>query len=148
MNSRRRTRTEDYLAAIEQVCANADHGRASTGEIARLTGVSKGTASNMLKELADDGLVNHVLYDGAVLTQAGRERVAVIQRRLRLIELLLNRLFGIQGSDVIHEAWLVEPGVSDKLIQLIDDYLNRPSTDICGRSIPDHNDRSSDESDR
>lgn len=136
MSLRRRTRIEDYLAAIEQVCFDAGEERAATGEIARLTGVSKGTASNMLKELADDGLVDHVPYDGARLTRAGLERVAVVQRRLRLIELLLSRLFEIKGSDVVHEAWLVEPGVSGNLLQLIDDFLGHPSTDIRGRSIP------------
>lgn len=137
MSLRRRTRIEDYLAAIEQVCFDAGEERAATGEIARLTGVSKGTASNMLRELADNGLLDHVPYEGVRLTHAARERVAVVQRRLRLIELLLSRLFEIQDSDAAHEAWLVEPGVSGNLLQLIDDYLGHPSTDIRGRSIPE-----------
>ncbi len=137
MNPRRRTRIEDYLAAIEQVSLSAGQVRASTGEIARLTGVSKGTASAMLKELAASGLVDHRPYEGVLLTHAGRERVAVVQRRLCLIELLLNRLFGIHDSDVIHEAWLIEPGVSGNLLRLIDDFLDHPSKDIRGRSIPE-----------
>jgi len=137
MNVRRRTRIEDYLAAIEQARSESGEAQASTGEVARLTGVSKGTASNMLRELADGGLVDHVPYAGAMLTSAGRMRVAVVQRRLCLIELLLNRLFGIHGSDVIHEAWLIEPGVSENLTQLIYDFLDHPSADIRGRSIPE-----------
>ncbi len=132
----RRTRTEDYLAAIEQVCRESGKDRAPTGAIARLTGVTKGTASSVLRELAADDLVDLVRYEGAALTQSGLRRVAAIQRRLRLIELFLNVSLGLDGADARDEAWLLEPCVSVRLATLIEQRLDYPDIDFFGRPIP------------
>lgn len=132
----RRTRTDDYLAAIEQVCRESGKDRAPTGAIAELTGVAKSTASSVLRELAAQGLVDLVRYAGATLTPAGLRRVATIQKRLRLIELFLNQSLGVEGADATDEAWLLEPSVSVRLATLIEQRLDHPDIDLFGRPIP------------
>ena len=136
MTRPRRTRTEDYLTAIEQVRRESGKDRASTGAIARLTGVATGTASSVLRELAAEGLVDLVRYEGATLTPAGLRRVATIQRRLRLIELFLNQSLGVEVADAADEAWLLEPCVSVRLATLIEQRLDHPGIDLFGRPIP------------
>lgn len=52
MTKNRRTRREDYLSVVDNICEESDQERAGTGAIAQRVGVSKGTVSSVLKELA------------------------------------------------------------------------------------------------
>lgn len=130
MTEHRRTRTEDYLAAVVSSCQKTGQDRASTGDVASLTGVAKGTASSVLKELADEGLVDLVPYDGVSLTESGQQRLATSLRRLRLIEIFLARTLQLSGDDLATEAWLLEPAVSTNLICRIEDAFDSPSPDM------------------
>ncbi len=127
MTQHRRTRTEDYLAAIASSCEKSGQDRATTGDVASLTGVAKGTASSVLKELAEHGLVDLVPYDGVSLTEPGRQRLASSLGRLRLIEAFLARTLNLSGDDLANEAWLLEPAVSANLMRRIRDAVDSPS---------------------
>lgn len=136
MKQQRRTRTEDYLAAIESVCTTTGQDRAATGAIARVIGVTTGTASIVLKGLAEDGLIDLVPYAGASLTRAGRDRARRLMRRYQLLELLLNRVLGFDAADAANEARTLEPTASDTLVERIDSHLGRPTADQHGHAIP------------
>ncbi len=131
----RRTRVEDYLIAIEQICGQG-HDLAGTGSIALELGISNGTCSSMLKELAAQGLIDHSPYKGVKTTDRGRVRGQYILRRTRLIELFLLSVLNVNRKMAENEAWCLEPAASDQLIERIDAFLNQPMIDSLGQPIP------------
>ncbi len=136
MKEQRRTRTEDYLAAIETVCTSTGQERAATGAIAREIGVTTGTASIVLKGLSEDGLIDLIPYAGSALTNEGRVRARRLMRRHQLLELLLVRVLGFDAADAASEARTIEPTASDTLVEHIDSHLGRPTADQHGHAIP------------
>ncbi len=136
MKQQRRTRTEDYLAAIESVCTTTGQERASTGAVAREIGVATGTASAVMKGLAEDGLIDLIPYVGAALTREGRERARRLLWRYQLLELLLSQVLGFDSAAATSEARTLERAASVTLIERIDRHLGRPAADQHGHAIP------------
>src|SRR3954471_5230995 len=106
------------------------------GQLASGLGVTPGTATTMVKALAESGLVNYEPYAGVTLTRAGRRLAALVLRRHRLVELFLVQVMGLSWDEVHDEAELLEHVVSDRLIDRMDEMLDRPETDPHGDPIP------------
>jgi DtxR family Mn-dependent transcriptional regulator len=130
---------ENYLKAIFQaqsaLAAPAD--LVPMGQLAAALGVVPGTATTMVKALAESGLVRYEPYAGVRLTSAGQKLAALVLRRHRLIELFLVKVMGMSWTEVHDEAENLEHAVSDRLIDRIDEMLGRPETDPHGDPIPD-----------
>jgi DtxR family Mn-dependent transcriptional regulator len=130
---------ENYLKAIFQaqsaLAAPAD--LVPMGQLAAALGVVPGTATTMVKALAESGLVRYEPYVGVRLTSAGQKLAALVLRRHRLIELFLVKVMGMSWTEVHDEAENLEHAVSDRLIDRIDEMLGRPETDPHGDPIPD-----------
>ncbi|PYR79813.1 MAG: hypothetical protein DMF87_10310 [Acidobacteria bacterium] len=107
------------------------------GQLASAVGVTPGTATTMVKTLAESGLVNYEPYAGVALTRAGRRLAALVLRRHRLVELFLVQVMGLRWDEVHDEAELLEHVVSDRLIDRMDEMLGRPEVDPHGDPIPD-----------
>jgi DtxR family Mn-dependent transcriptional regulator len=106
------------------------------GQLASALGVVPGTATTMVKTLAESGLVKYEPYMGVRLTPAGEKLASLVIRRHRLIELFLVRVLGMSWADVHEEAEQLEHAVSERLIDRIDDMLGRPAVDPHGDPIP------------
>jgi DtxR family Mn-dependent transcriptional regulator len=106
------------------------------GELAASVGVTPGTATTMVKTLAESGLVNYEPYTGVTLTRAGRRLAALVLRRHRLVELFLVEVMRLPWDEVHDEAELLEHVVSDRLIDRMDEMLGRPEVDPHGDPIP------------
>ena len=130
---------ENYLKAIYQAqAAQAERdGLVSMGQLASALGVVPGTATTMVKALAESGLVEYEPYVGVRLTPAGEKLAARVLRRHRLVELFLVRVMGMSWAEVHDEAEQLEHAVSDRLIERIDEMLDRPTADPHGDPIPD-----------
>src|SRR5688572_2989497 len=130
---------ENYLKAILQHenALGADK-LVPMGQIANSLSVAPGTATTMVKTLADSGLVVYEPYSGVRLTPAGAKLAAMVLRRHRLVELFLVRVMGMSWAEVHDEAEQLEHAVSDRLIDRIDEMLGRPAVDPHGDPIPDH----------
>ncbi len=131
---------EDYLKAIymAQSAKSDDVKRLlPMGKLADLLGVVPGTTTSMVKGLADSGLVAYEPYSGVRLTAAGQKLAALVLRRHRLMELFLVQVLGMSWAEVHDEAERLEHAASDRVIDLIDEMLGRPSTDPHGDPIPD-----------
>jgi DtxR family Mn-dependent transcriptional regulator len=129
---------ENYLKAIYQAqAAVAPDALVSMGNVATALGVVPGTATTMVKTLAESGLARYEPYAGVRLTAAGEKLAALVLRRHRLIELFLVQVMGMSWTDVHEEAEHLEHAVSDRLIERIDEMLGRPSVDPHGDPIPD-----------
>ena len=129
---------ENYLKAIFQ--AQTGRGRGDLvpmGQLAAALGVVPGTATTMVKTLAESGLVKYEPYAGVRLTAAGEKLAAMVLRRHRLIELFLVKVMGMSWTEVHDEAEHLEHAVSDRLIDRIDEMLGRPAVDPHGDPIPD-----------
>jgi DtxR family transcriptional regulator, Mn-dependent transcriptional regulator len=133
---------ENYLKAIHQAQSRIDGERERAlvpmGQLSSALGVAPGTATTMVKTLADSGLVVYEPYSGVRLTPAGAKLAAMVLRRHRLVELFLVRVMGMSWAEVHDEAEQLEHAVSDRLIDRIDEMLGRPAVDPHGDPIPDH----------
>jgi len=128
---------ENYLKAIYKGQLQlADDGLVSMGHIAEALGVTPGTATAMIKALAESGLARYEPYNGVRLSAAGEALAGRVLRRHRLVELFLVQVMGMSWAEVHEEAEQLEHAVSDRLIELIDTMLGRPTTDPHGDPIP------------
>ena len=136
---------ENYLKTMHLTeAANRAHAHAPSGEralvpmgqLASALGVVPGTATTMVKALAESGLVHYEPYMGVRLTEGGEKLASLVLRRHRLIELFLVQVMGMSWAEVHDEAERLEHAVSERLIDLIDEMLGRPETDPHGDPIP------------
>ena len=128
---------ENYLKTIYLAhAASPSEALVPMGQIAASLGVVPGTATTMVKALAESGLVHYEPYMGVRLTDAGERLASRVLRRHRLIELFLVRVLGMSWAEVHDEAERLEHAVSDPLIDRIDEMLGRPSVDPHGDPIP------------
>ncbi len=130
---------ENYLKAIFQAQLHLERRSdlVPMGQLAAALGVVPGTATTMVKTLADSGLVRYEPYVGVRLTGSGEKLAALVVRRHRLIELFLVQVMGMSWTEVHEEAELLEHAVSDRLIERIDEMLGHPESDPHGDPIPD-----------
>jgi DtxR family Mn-dependent transcriptional regulator len=130
---------ENYLKAIyqAQTALSGPDALVPMGHLSSALGVVPGTATTMVKALAESGLVRYEPYSGVRLTKAGEKLAALVLRRHRLVELFLVKVMGMSWTEVHDEAELLEHAVSDRLIDRIDEMLGRPEVDPHGDPIPD-----------
>src|ERR687898_3583634 len=97
---------ENYLKAIFQAQTelSAPDGLVPMGQLAAALGVVPGTATTMVKALAESGLVRYEPYMGVRLTPAGERLAALVLRRHRLIEQFLVNVMGMSWTEVHDEA--------------------------------------------
>jgi DtxR family Mn-dependent transcriptional regulator len=128
---------EDYVKQIylEQLEAPGQ-ALVSMGKLAAAMGVVPGTATSMVKALADAGLVEYEPRGGARLTRGGEKLALHVLRRHRLVELFLVKVLGLDWSEVHDEAEELEHAISDKVLERMDAVLGRPSVDPHGDPIP------------
>ncbi len=128
---------ENYLKAIYQHQVRlAPDQLVPMGQIASALSVAPGTATTMVKALAESGLVTYEPYGGARLAPGGEKLAALVLRRHRLVELFLVEVMGMSWADVHDEAEQLEHVVSDRLIERIDRMLGHPTADPHGDPIP------------
>jgi DtxR family Mn-dependent transcriptional regulator len=127
---------EDYAKAIYALTRQGGEP-VGTSALAERLGVSPGTATAMIKRLAELGIAEHEPYRGVRLTPAG-ERVALeVVRHHRLIEAYLAEALGMPWDRVHDEAEVLEHYISEDLEERIAAALGNPSRDPHGDPIPD-----------
>ncbi|PWT79713.1 MAG: metal-dependent transcriptional regulator [Blastocatellia bacterium] len=129
---------ENYLKAIYQgqSALSAGERLVPMGQVASALGVAPGTATTMVKALAESGLAEYEPYSGVRLSAAGERLAGLVLRRHRLVELFLVRVMGMSWDEVHDEAEKLEHVVSERLIERIDQMLGRPTHDPHGDPIP------------
>ena len=129
---------ENYLKAIYIGTNTLDPPQRllPMGQLASALSVTPGTATTMVKTLAESGLVEYEPYAGVALTKAGQKLAALVTRRHRLIELFLVEVMGYAWDEVHDEAEQLEHTVSDRLVDRMDAMLGRPEADPHGDPIP------------
>src|SRR5687768_15141445 len=130
---------ENYLKAIYQGASalTPPQRLLPMGHLSSALRVVPGTATTMVKTLAESGLVDYEPYAGVRLTSSGEKLAALVLRRHRLVELFLVKVMGLRWDEVHDEAEQLEHVVSERLIDRMDEMLGRPEVDPHGDPIPD-----------
>ncbi len=125
---------EDYLKAIYLLETQGEQVTNSVlSEYMRLTPAS---ATNMVKKLAQMGLVDYKPYQGVLLTETGQRVALEILRHHRLLELFLHKTLDIPWEHVHEEAERLEHVISEALEDAIAASLGHPQVDPHGDPIP------------
>jgi DtxR family Mn-dependent transcriptional regulator len=127
---------EDYVKQLYLEQQSAPDQLVPMGKLASAMGVVPGTATSMIKALADSGLVSYEPRTGVRLTRGGEQLALHVLRRHRLVELFLVKTLGLDWSEVHEEAEELEHAISDKVLDRIDALLGHPSVDPHGDPIP------------
>src|SRR6185437_8209881 len=125
---------EDYLKAVFELEAEGE--AAGTNEIAAALAIAPASASEMVRRLANQGLIAYERYRGARLTAAGRRIALSTIRRHRVIESYLTIALGYAWDRVHDEAERLEHAASDELIERMAAAIGEPTTDPHGAPIP------------
>lgn len=102
--------------------------------VADWLGVSRASVSEMVRRMADDGLVTNT--DHIELTDDGRHLAAVIVRRHRLAERFLSDVLMLPWDKVHAEAEVWETTISDQVEEAMWAVLEDPRTCPHGNPIP------------
>ncbi|QRR03462.1 metal-dependent transcriptional regulator [Dyadobacter sandarakinus] len=127
---------ENYLKIIHSL-SGRDGQEVSTNALAESTATRAASVTDMLRKLAEKGLIHYKKYQGVRLTDEG-ERVAIkVIRKHRLWEVFLVEKLGF-GWDEVHDiAEELEHIPSEILVEKLDTFLGHPRFDPHGDPIPD-----------
>jgi DtxR family transcriptional regulator, Mn-dependent transcriptional regulator len=125
---------------IKQIYLLQPHGAGQAlvamGELASALQVVPGTATSMIKTLADAGLVDYEPRAGVRLSSRGEKLALHVLRRHRLVELFLVQTLKMDWAEIHDEAEQLEHVISDRVLERIDALLGHPTVDPHGDVIP------------
>ncbi|MCX6643119.1 MAG: metal-dependent transcriptional regulator [Candidatus Bathyarchaeota archaeon] len=126
---------EEYLEAIYHF--NEKGELAKNNEIAERLHVAPPSVTQMIKRLAEEGMIIYEPYRGVTLTGVGTARAQNIVRKHRLLEVFLYNILGLEKEKIHLEACRLEHNISDEATAALCKALNKPK--ICpddDRPIP------------
>jgi DtxR family Mn-dependent transcriptional regulator len=126
---------ENYLKHV-LLLSDGSSELVSMGALAGALAVVPGTATTMVKALADEGLLEHQPRLGVRLTPEGRRLALNVLRKHRLVETFLVNILKMDWSKVHQEAEQLEHAISDDVLDRLDVLLGHPQSDPHGDPIP------------
>lgn len=125
---------EMYLKTIAEL--SDDENSAVIARVAERLGVTAVSANEMVKRLAQQGLVIHERYKGVDLTPKGRAVALSVIRRQRLWECFLVDHLRFDWAGVYEMACRLEHATSNVLAEALSAYLGHPTVCPHGSPIP------------
>lgn len=125
--------SEEYIEAIYKMSLE---GQVIAARLAERMKVSPPTVADMLKRLAEKGLVKSSRRDGVKLTKKGLETAEALVRRHRLWERFLTDVLGLNWDEVHEEACKLEHAMSPQVEVKLAQILGNPETCPHGYPIP------------
>lgn len=129
------TSTQNYLKAIWSL-QEWSSAPVTPSALAAKAGVKLSTASDAVRKLTEQGLLEHAPYGAVTLTGEGHAHAVAMVRRHRLIESFLVEVLKYRWDQVHDEAESLEHAVSDFMVDRIDEHLGHPTRDPHGDPIP------------
>lgn len=127
---------ENYLKGIFHLSKGGTEA-VTTNALATQMETKPSSVTDMVKRLADKGLVHYVKYQGVSLTGPGKLRALQVVRKHRLWEVFLVEKLDFSWDEVHEVAEQLEHIESDQLINRLDALLDYPDFDPHGDPIPD-----------
>lgn len=115
--------SDRYLRAIYLLEQSRQPGApVTTGEVADALAVHPSSVTEMLATLAAEDMLDHEKYEGATLTDAGRERGRTLLENACVLQRFLRNVLDVE--EYREEARVIQPvldgDVADRLSLLID----------------------------
>ena len=129
---------EDYVKAIYHL-GKSGIKPVSTNAIAEQMDTKPSSVTDMIRKLADKGLIHYKKYMGVSLTEIGTKTALALVRKHRLWEVFLVDKLDFSWDEVHDVAEQLEHIKSDKLIDRLDKHLGFPEVDPHGDPIPSKN---------
>ncbi len=120
-----------HIFRLEQVSSPV-----TTSALADSMKVAPSTVTDMLKRLAQNGLINYVPYHGITLTPEGEKLSVQAIRRHRIVERFLTDMLGFEWHEAHEEALHFENNISEEIERRLYSALNRPKVCPHGYPIP------------
>lgn len=127
---------ENYLKAIYKLAEAEPASGVSTNRIAAALATRAASVTDMLRRLADKGLLAYEKYRGVQLTAEGRRLALLTIRKHRLWEVFLVQQLGFAWDEVHEVAEELEHVASPLLMRRLDAFLGHPALDPHGDPIP------------
>ena len=128
---------ENYLKAIYKLAeAEPETAGVSTNRIAAALDTRAASVTDMLRRLAEKGLLNYEKYRGVQLTAEGQRLALLTIRKHRLWEVFLVQQLGFNWDEVHEVAEELEHVQSPLLMRRLDAFLGHPALDPHGDPIP------------
>jgi len=126
---------KNYLKTIYHLTSVLEN-EISTNAIAEKMETKASSVTDMLKKLAEKGLVHYKKYQGVSLTEKGLLSAKMIVRKHRLWEVFLVEKLAFSWDEVHDIAEQLEHIKSEQLVNKLDAFLNFPTEDPHGDPIP------------
>jgi len=127
---------ENYLKAIYHL-SQGGKLNVSTNALAAKLATRPASVTDMLRKLADKGLVDYEKYQGVNISAQGRSFALKIIRKHRLWETFLVEKLNFRWDQVHEVAEQLEHIQSTLLVERLDHFLGKPNFDPHGEPIPD-----------
>ncbi len=127
---------ENYLKAVYHLEKQYKEG-VPTNALAEEMETKASSATDMVKRLAGKALVYYKPYQGAILTDSGRNHALKVIRKHRLWEYFLVEKLDFNWDEVHEVAEQLEHIKSEKLTNSLEAFLEFPKMDPHGDLIPD-----------
>jgi len=131
----RNIKLEDYLKNIYELLETRQ--KATTSFLAQKMSLAPASVTEMVKRLANKGLVDYKPYAGVELSTDGLAYALQVVRKHRLWEMFLYKILNYSWDEIHQEAEMLEHLMSEKLEAKLDKMLGHPKFDPHGHPIPD-----------
>lgn len=126
---------EMYLKSIYELLDGEE--LVAVSQLAKRVGVSPVSATEMVKRLEVQGLINHTPYKGVQLTESGLQRALMVVRRQRLWGRFLADHLKIPWSQVYDMSCRLEHATDEAATEALAEFLGHPQVCPHGHPIPD-----------
>lgn len=120
---------EDYLINILRLTEG--EGMAKTTELASYMKVSPASVSEMIKVLANEGLVKYEKYKGVALTEEGLTYARQLRKKHHVLERFLTDYLNVDHKTAHEEACKMEHAISDDSAIRMCHMMGTPVDDDC-----------------
>ncbi len=114
------TGADQYLLAL-YIESEADSPPIASGTVADRLGRTVPSATEMLQRLDERGLVSYERYEGATLTDEGRERAAELHRSYVTFSWFFRSVLDLETheAEAMEMASVIDPSVTDRLTTVL-----------------------------
>lgn len=127
---------EMYLVTAAMLTEDGMEGPIPLSALAQARSIMPASVNQMVRKLADSGLVTYFPYKGLELTPAGQSIALRILRYRRLWEVFLVKKLRLAGTAADALACRFEHLTSDEVADRLDQYLGEPQLSPQGKPIP------------
>jgi DtxR family Mn-dependent transcriptional regulator len=123
-----------YLAEIYRL--ETEHDAVTMPMVADILEISVQAVSRMIRQLVEDGWLEHEPYRGVHLTAAGQQVALQAIRRHRIVEVFFVKIMQF-GWDAVHD--IIEPlegGINDIVLERMAELTGNPARCPHGEPIP------------